>query len=77
VTAARPLRLAIDRIVVSASSGLDARRLADALPAALARALGPVAAGGEPRPAGAAAGAAEEAAAAIAAAVDARLRAGR
>lgn len=34
-----PLRLEIGRIRISAASGLDARRLSDALPAALERAL--------------------------------------
>jgi hypothetical protein len=35
----RPVRLSIDRITVSAASGLEARRLADALPGALEQAM--------------------------------------
>jgi hypothetical protein len=73
----RPLRLAIDRITVGAASGLDARRLADALPGALERALAGVAAGRGPVASRPGAGAAEQAAAQIAAAIDERLRAGR
>lgn len=63
-----PIRLAIDRVTVSAASGLDARRLADALPGALERALSGAAA----RPGFASP--AEQAAAQIAAAVRERLR---
>ena len=63
-----PLRLAIDRITVSAASGLDARRLADALPGALERALA------NPAPRPGFASLADQAAAQIAAAVRERLR---
>jgi hypothetical protein len=76
VSGVAPLRLAIDRITVSAASGLDARRLADALPGALERALAGVASGREPmalRPGSPA----EQAAAQVAAAVRAHLRASR
>lgn len=67
MTGSAPLRLAIGRITVSAASGLDARRLADALPGALERALASPAPGpGFPSPA-------EQAAAQIAAAVRERL----
>lgn len=64
----RPLKLAIDRITVAAASGLEARRLADALPGALERALAaPASGGGFASPA-------EQAAAQIAAAVRERLK---
>jgi len=35
----RPVRLRIGQLTISAASGIEARRLADALPAALERAL--------------------------------------
>jgi len=68
VSAGAPIRLAIDRITVSAASGLDARRLADALPGALERALADAA------PRLGFASPAEQAAAQIAAAVRERLK---
>ena len=70
MSAAPPLRLAIDRITVSAASGLDAYRLADALPGALERALATPAAAPRPR----LASPADQAAAQIAAAIRERLR---
>lgn len=39
MTAPAPVRVGIGCVRISAASGLDARRLADALPAALERAL--------------------------------------
>jgi hypothetical protein len=72
MSAATPLRLAIDRITVSAASGLDARRLADALPGALERALANRASGAVPR--SGLPSPAEQAAMQIAAAISERLR---
>lgn len=75
MTAVPPLRVAIGRISVGAASGLDARRLADALPGAIERALGRLAAdGGAPTPPGRTAAAADRVAAEVAAIVDARMR---
>ena len=49
----RPVSVSIGAIRVRAASGLDARRLADALPAALARALAGLGPSGEtPAPRG-------------------------
>ncbi|HEX9932274.1 MAG TPA: hypothetical protein VGB08_05480 [Allosphingosinicella sp.] len=75
----RPLHVAIRRISVSAASVVEARRLGDALPQAIERALAPVLAG-QPAPVAAPArslSAADQAAATIAEAVAARLRGGR
>jgi hypothetical protein len=78
VSGAAPLQLRIERITVGAASGLDARRLADALPAALERALAGVASGREPAALRAGvASPAEQAAAQVEAAVRAHLGAGR
>jgi hypothetical protein len=73
MTPARPLRVAIDRISVSAASGLEGRRLGDALPAAIERALAGMMAG-EPPATARPLTAADEAAARIAEVVGARLR---
>ena len=67
----RPVRLTIDRITVSAASGLEARRLADALPGALEQAMRRTIAGAEAGPA--LVSPAERAAAEVAAAVAQRL----
>jgi len=76
MTPRRPVRVAIDRISVSAASGLEARRLGDALPAAIERALAGLIAGTPPT-AGRPLGAADEAAARVAEVVAARMRDGR
>lgn len=76
MTPGRPVRVAIDRISVSAASGLEGRRLADALPAAIERALRAEIAGGPPATGRPLAGA-EAAAAQVAAIIDARMRDGR
>lgn len=73
MTPGQPLRVAIGRIKVSAASGLEARRLGDALPAAIERALAAMIEGAPPA-SGRPLGPADEAAARIAQAVGARLR---
>jgi hypothetical protein len=74
---APPLRVEIGSIRIAAASGLDARRLADALPAAIERALVRLSAGGPPPPPGRALSPADDAAAQIADAVAAGLRGAR
>jgi hypothetical protein len=74
MTRARPVRVAIDRISVSAASGLEARRLGDALPAAIERALAGMLAGAPAPAAGRPLSLAEQAAAEVAAIVGARMR---
>jgi hypothetical protein len=66
-----PLQLQIGRIRISAASGLDARRLSDALPAALQRALAGSA------PTARRASPADEAASAIVKQIMARVEAGQ
>lgn len=73
MTALRPLRVEIGSIRISAASGLDARRLADALPAAIERAL---AARSSPPPPGRRLAPADQVAAEVAQAVAARLGSG-
>ena len=70
---ARPVRVAIGRISVSADSGLEARRLGDALPAAIERALAGMIAG-TPPPSGRPPPAADRAAAQVAEIVAGRMR---
>ena len=73
-----PVRVAIERISVSAASGIEARRLSDALPAAIERALAGMIAGAPPATAtGRPLAAADEAAARVAEVVGARLGDGR
>jgi hypothetical protein len=69
----QPVRVAIDRISVSAESGLEARRLGDSLPAAIERALSAMIAGTAPPP-GRPLAPADEAAARIAEIVGARMK---
>lgn len=73
MTPGQPVRIAIDRIRVSGASGLEARRLGDALPAAIERALSAMIAG-TPRPTGRPLAPADEAAARVAEIVGARMR---
>ena len=76
MTPGQPLRIEIGRIRVSAASGLEARRLGDALPAAIERALSAMIEGTPPA-SGRPLGPADEAAARIAQTVGERLKAGR
>lgn len=73
MTPGQPVRVAIDRIRIRAASGLEARRLGDALPAAIERALSAMIAGAPP-PAGHPLAPADEAAARVAEIVGARIR---